>query len=51
MGLGAAFWTGLHIRGESELIACHCVRLLRIRDFVDEFVSGRLFSSAIPEVN
>mgnify|MGYP003388630405 CR=1 FL=1 len=51
MGLGEAFWTGLYIRGESELMACHCVRLLRIRDFVDEFVSGRLFSSAIPEVD
>lgn len=51
MGPGDAFWTGLYVKGETELMACHCVRLLRIRDFVDEFVSGRLFSSAVPKFN
>lgn len=48
MAPGDAFWSGLYLKGESDLMACHCVRLLRTRDFVDEYVSGRLFDSASP---
>ncbi len=51
MGPGDAFWTGLYLKGESDLLACHCVRLLRIRSFVDEIVSGRLFNSVTPALD
>lgn len=50
LGQGEAFWSGLYAKGEPELMACHCVRLLRTRDFVDEYVSGRLFDSTKPAV-
>lgn len=47
---GEAFWSGLYLQGETELMACHCVRLIRTRDFVDEYVSGRLFDSTRPAI-